>query len=988
MMRRSGAEWTSFRTARVGHLLGYLCLHHDRAVAREHLASLFWPEANEKRARQNLRSVIYFLRKAIESTRMDAESLLTVDRSTVRLNAEAACWIDVLAFQAKLQEAEHAASEMKLALLEAAVGLYREDFLADCYDDWCLRARERLRTLSGKALHELTLHYAMCGQPHEALRYGRAWLATDPLDENRHRHVMYLRYAVEGRHAALDQYEECRRTLRAELDVAPDGSTTDVAELIEADAATADVAQAIGLAGPDKPSALPSPLTSFVGRTGEMEAVKDLLSETRLLTLTGIGGVGKTRLAREIADALRGSYDDGVWWIGLEDLTEPALLPDAIASTLGIRQSAGQTLAQTLHGALQGKQMLLILDNLEHLIDESARVIEGLLHAAPRLTVLATSREPLGIHGEVHWDVPPLELPDPDRLPSSAEQLLEYDAIRLFCERTRSHVREFDLTPDNIREIVQICRYLDGIPLSIELATARTRALSLRDIHRRLDDRFQLLSGDHRTSIPRHRTLRATMDWSYELLSEHERLLLRRLTVFAGAFTLDAIEAICTGDDFPQEVVLDLLARLVAKSLVRVERDAEGWYHVLGTVKQYAWEKLTQSEDPESLRDRHLDYYVRLAREAEGALKGDEQRRWLEMLDRQADNVRAALQWALSAHRDEQGMALIAYVWRFWDMRGGFHEGRRWIDRALVALSGARIRDRARVLNAAGVLAFRQGDFEAARRHYQECLAALHDHNEEAQADVAMALNNLGMALRAQGEYARALRLHQRSLEIRRQRGSPWDVGMTLINIGNVHYAQGNYETAQTHHQQALDILRRLGDDWGIAIALGYQGLAAYARGDYERARSLLDESLTLRRALDDRHGIAGSLNNLANVALAEGAVDNASDRLAQSVRLFQDLGDQEGLADCLDGFARLRFEQGRFVLSTQLFAKEKAVRDAVGMPLVSFWTSAIVDYDHYIVQLRTKLGNDAFNRAWKRGMNLPLSIAIDAALSGDTPAE
>lgn len=985
MMRRPDAGWISFRTARVGHLLGYLCVHRHQAVSREHLASLFWPESTDKQARQNLRSIVYFLRQALEPTDADEGQILIVDRTTLQFRSDTPCWVDVLQFEAKLAEAERQSDDTSARCLSEAVELYQQDFLADCYDDWCLTERERLRSLHSHALQKLLHHYVARGEDRDALSYGQTALAVDPLDESLHRQVIALHYAIGGRSLALQHYRECQDILREELDVDPEPETIEIADLIEADGSVEDVFQTAGMARSRPPSTLPQRLTSFIGRESEIETIKRSLGDNRLLTLTGIGGVGKTRLARQVAEGLDDGYADGVWWVSLEDLSDAELVPDTIAAALGIRQPAGRTPERALRDALQGKQLLLVLDNLEHLIDESASMIERLLHGVRGLTVLATSREPLGIQGEAHWDVPPLEVPNPEDLPS-VDQLMAYDAVRLLCERTRMAVPDFELDAENACPVVRICHQLDGIPLSIELAAARTRAFSLDEIRQRLDDRFRLLSGDDRTTTPRHRTLRATMDWSHDLLSEDERTLLRRLAIFSGPFTLNAIEAVCADDVLPSDRILDLLARLVAKSLVMVERAECGWYYLLGTVKQYELDKLCECEDPMPLRDRHLAYYVSVAGEAEDALKGDQQQQWLEALDRQFENVRAALQWALSDRRDDAGMRLLASIWRFWDMRGGFNEGRRWIDQALRTFNGTQTRDRAHVLNAAGILAFRQGELPIARNRHQECLALQQDREDP--LGVAMSLNNLGMVLRAQGEYARALRLHEESLEIRRERGAPWDVAMTLINIGNVNYAQGNYDDARQCHRKALRILRELGDDWGIAIALGYQGLAAFATGDYATARKLLQESLELRETLDDRHGIAGALNSLANVALAEGDINDVAPMLERSVRIFEDLGDREGLADCLDAFARILFRKEAYALAAQLFAKEEALRDAIGAPRVSFWTSAIVDYDHYIVQLRQVLGNDAFNDAWQRGSNLPLTQAIERVCSGDATGQ
>jgi predicted ATPase len=398
------------------------------------------------------------------------------------------------------------------------------------------------------------------------------------------------------------------------------------------------------------PHNLPSALSSFVGRKKELAEVRRLLEDTRLLTLTGPGGCGKTRLALAAADELVGTFADGVWLMDLAPLADSSLVPQAVASTLGLREQPGRWLTETLSDNLASKRVLLVLDNCEHLVEACAELAESLLLFCPELRVLATSREPLGIAGEVAWPVPSLSLPDLRRAPN-IETLPRYESARLFVERTEAVKPTFAVTEQNAPLVAKICYRLDGIPLAIELAAARSKVLSVEEISERLDDCFALLSAGNRTALPRHRTLHATMDWSHDLLPEQERILFRRLSVFAGGFTLEAAESVCAGEHLERNEVLDLLSHLVDKSLVIVrEGVVETRYRLLETVRQYGRERLDASED--EVERRHADFFVGLAEEAEGELSGPDQARWLTLLQTEHDNLRAALSWSLGKKRD------------------------------------------------------------------------------------------------------------------------------------------------------------------------------------------------------------------------------------------------------------------------------------------------------------------------------------------------
>jgi non-specific serine/threonine protein kinase len=467
---------------------------------------------------------------------------------------------------------------------------------------------------------------------------------------------------------------------------------------------------------------LPAPLTSFIGRRREIAELVQLLPSTRLLTLTGAGGCGKTRLALEIARQVVLRFPDGAWLAELAPLGEPSLVAQTVASVFEARQAPNRTLVESLADQLRHRRTLLLLDNCEHVVASAAELAGTLLRAAPGLTILATSREALGIDGETRCRVPSLAMPDPlDIAPS--DDLLQYEAVRLLVDRAAAVGSTFAVTRDNAATVTEVCRRLDGIPLAIELAAARLKVLSIEQINERLDDRFRLLTRTDRTPIGRQRTLEATVEWSYELLPEEERRLLRRLSVFAGGWTLEAAEQVCAGDGIERENVLDLLTRLVDKSLVMVEDDEHGGrrYRCLETVRHYARERVRQSGESDSVAARHFGFFLELARRAEPELTRAEQLAWLETLQVEHDNLRGALEWRLASDRPAtDSLDLAATLYWFWMKRAYFAEAEQWLERALARdLEAAPVR-RAQVVMALGTIVFFQGGYARAERLLEE----------------------------------------------------------------------------------------------------------------------------------------------------------------------------------------------------------------------------------------------------------------------------
>ncbi len=675
---------------------------------------------------------------------------------------------------------------------------------------------------------------------------------------------------------------------------------------------------------------LPVQLTTFVGREREIEDVKRLLTRTRLLTLMGAGGAGKTRLAIQVAADLIEQFQKGVWLIELAPLADPGLVVQAVASTFEVREVAGRSLLDMLVDYLQSKSLLLVLDNCEHLVAACAHLASALLRACPNLKILATSREALGIAGEVTYHVPPLSRPDPRRL-LSIEQLAQFESVRLFVERGVYSQPRFALTDANAKAVAHICHRLDGIPLAIELAAARVKVLTVDQIAARLDDRFRLLTGGSRTGLPHHQTLRAAMDWSYDLLSEQERTLLRRLSVFAGGFHLEAVEAVCAGDGVDADGVLDLLANLVDKSLVMAEGlDGEIRYRLLETIRQYSLERLQESGEVAAIRGRHLDWYLGLAERAEPQLQGLDQMGWLERLEMEHDNLRAALEWTkVEASGTEVRLQLTGALHRFWAMRGYLSEGREWLE-GVVEMSTGASPVRARAIYGAGDLAFNQGDYGRAETLCAESLRLYRELDDK--VGIALSLNVLALLNRMQGDYARAAALLEESLTLCRGLGRRWILAETLYILGLTVRRQGDYARAKALLEESLTLWRQTGDKWGLARSLGSLGVVARLQGDYERARALHEESLTLSKELGHKSELAERLLSLGTVAQDQGDYARAIALYEECLLLSREQGYKLPGAVSLLNLGIVSHYQGDNERAKELVEEAKALLVALGV--------------------------------------------------------
>jgi predicted ATPase/DNA-binding CsgD family transcriptional regulator len=695
----------------------------------------------------------------------------------------------------------------------------------------------------------------------------------------------------------------------------------------------------------------PLGLTSFVGREREISELERLLADgARLLTLTGPGGSGKTRLASALALEVVEGFEDGVWWVDLAPVLDPDLVPQAVAKVLNVPETPGRSLTDAIAEDLRELEILIVLDNCEHLVEACALLAEALLRACRGLVVLATSREALGIAGEKNFPVPPLSLPDPEHLRTS-ENLAKYEAIKLFVDRARAVAPDFRLTEANAPGVATLCERLDGMPLAIELAAARVRVLSVEQISSRLDESFDLLAGDNRTASPRQRTLGAAMDWSHDLLSEKERILFRRLSVFAGGFTLDGAEAVCVGEGVEPEEVIDLLSDLVAKSLVVVaERDGAARYRLLETVRQYASDKLEGSREAERVRERHARYYLALAEAAESEL--EEQEAWLLRLEAEHANFRAVLSWALypqdevSEARAELGLRLAASLaeGRFWNAYGP-NEGQGWLEKAL-ARSDASPEDlRAKAFSHAGFLAIWHGDYQRSAALLEEAMALYKELGDK--PGVATSIFQLGNMAWHAGDHKRGRALRLEAEALRLELADPQAIGLLLYFLGMAAVAEGDHDLVMALSEEGLELNRELGDLRGMAMCLTLLGVSALEQRDHERAAALYEEDLRLLRQLKDKTGTAYGLRGMA-------------------------------------GAAALRGDAAR---AARLWGTAEAVGEAIGLPLSPFDR---IHPDYEALLNTARLGDEAtWEAALAEGRTMTPEEAIEYALTSEqtTPA-
>jgi predicted ATPase/DNA-binding SARP family transcriptional activator len=900
--------------------------------------------------------------------------------------------------------------------LRVALGEWRGPALADfVYEPFAgpeiaRLDRHRLTALEDRIEADLAL-----GRHAELADELAALVEAEPLRE-RFWELRLVALHRSGRRAeALQAFDRAREVFWSELDVEPGPELTRIADAVRAGEPGA-------VPGPDdeRPDVLPIIRTSFVGREADLADVGRLVDAGHLVTLVGSAGCGKTRLAIEVARRRLEASPDRVGLVELAGLTDPRLVPRAVASTLGLHVGPGIAPVDAVAATLCRRRLLLILDNCEHVLDAAASLVARLLESCPDVRVLATSQEPLGIAGEQVYPIAPLSTPVGE---VSVESLLEAPATRLFVDRASAAMPGFDVGPSDAATIARICARLDGIPLAIELAATRVRLLDLAELERRLDDRFSLLTNGDRAGPARHRTLEATIDWSHGLLSGPEQALFARLAVFAGGFTLEAAEAVCPSDDAERATVLGTLGRLVDRSLVNRSDGPSGAvrFGLLETIRAYASDRLVGAPGAAALRARHAECFTELAETAAVRLPSPDQGAWLLRLRLEQDNIRSAISWSIGAGRRETALRLAYALWLYWELDGSPAEGVRWLEAALESVASVPEVLRAKARVAAGFMALDIGEHDRAKGH---ALAAVEMSERTGDAhgvamarhllgavamftgdqrlastelhaaldrfrdlgdrlNVAWTLHHIGQMLRMEGRFASARSAHEESLELYRLEGAELRTAYALWRLGIVAGHLDDDRTAAARCGEALALFTAMDDASGVAHVTATMGDLARIGGDIVAASDAYVRSLATFKELCDRRCIASSLKNLGVTAQARGDRSTARGLFEESLRLRIELNDPAGIAECLAGMAGLELSEGRADEAARLLGAAAAMRSALGVVPWMGDEQALADD---AASARAALGPEGFESAWQAGGSLDRDAAVELALSSGAP--
>ena len=947
-------------------LLARLLLSANQVVSADRLAEDLWSGSPPPHSTATLRVYISRLRRVLGR---HADILLT-QAPGYRLNVTDD-QLDALRFERLIAaaEADMAAGRASAAAvtLREALDLWRGPALSDVADMAFAQAdATRLEEARLTALENRVDADLACGR-HASLVAELDGLApSHPLRERLTGQRILALYRSGRQAAALSAYAELRDRLADELgiDPSPDlrrlherilrqdpdldwypAEVTDTAEdaravspVSGAEPRPATGARAENGEPPRQPDAAPVPglpteTTSFIGREAELDTIEELLRLSRIVTLTGPGGCGKSRLALRAGAQASGRYPNGVWLVELAPVSRADLVIPAVALALSAREEPGRTLLGSVTAQLRDTEGLLIVDNCEHVIDAAAGMIATLLRGCPRLRILATSQTRLGVPGEATWPVPPLTVPAPGvRDPKVAA---EVESVRLFCDRAALARPGFSLTSDNVEAVSEICRQLDGIPLAIELAAARISALTPAQLSARLGNRFRLLTGGSRASLPRHRTLEAAIEWSHDLLNETEQVCFRRMAVFAGGCTMDAVEAVCPDEALPSDVVFETVTALIDRSLLTTEeRFGSMRYGMLESIHQYALGRLAAAGEVTAMRRRHLAWLLDFAGQAD--LDGPDQAAWLDLLDAERDNFRAGLERSLAPvdrnpERDPAlALELAGALAPFWLVRGPVAVARSTLDAALTAAGpGADQRLRAIALDGAGQLASVQADQTAQRAYQEESLAIWRELGDDSR--IASSLGGLGSVAHIQGEYAAAQAMYTEALDLAERAGDAQQMGQALSGLGRLALHQDDQDSATKYYTESMARFREMGDLRRATLILGNLGVVAINMGDLELAERRLTEHLDNARRLGDRKLISGALTNLGLVAYRAGDLDRAAALHQQALELSGQLGDRRLEVVALGNLGLVAARRENYVAAAQFWLRSLDLSEAVG---------------------------------------------------------
>lgn len=962
----------SLRSARSLFLL--LLITRGHAIPKERVLDVLWPESSPDVARNALYKALHLLRRVLEPDLASARHSVYIDSrgDTIRIAPDVDVWVDADVCEQQLHAAQGAAPAERRQLLREAVQLYGGELLpTDPYEDWPVARRESLRQSWEGAVLDLAALDLEAGEPQASVPPLELLLALDPTVEAAHRALMRGYIAAGQRDRALRQYERCAASIKNELGLPPEKETQELYAAIKASPAppTTRTPLVSGVF-----NNLPTPPTPIVGRDREIDVLTGTLwrQDVRLVTLTGPGGVGKTRLAIEVASRLIDDHADGIAFIPLAAVRKPGLVLQSIVSTLGIGEEQGPSPAATLTAWLRPREMVLVLDNFEQVLD-AAGEIGNLLANCPSLTILVTSRERLQLRGEYLHEVPPLAVPRPDRLPAPP-MLARFGSVVLFAQHMQRIDSDFAVTSANSEIVGAICSHLEGLPLAIELAAAGARFYPLESLRARLTSRLDI-QEELRDLPARQRTLRATFDWSHDLLSPEEQMVFRRLGPAIGGLSLESAEAIC-GHDVPR--IEAHLQSLAEKHLVRWERTDRGpRITMLETIREYALERLHESGEDASIRGGHACHFLTLADHAESHLVGTDQLAWFERLETEQGNLRAALEWALAQPGEIGPRAVLAAagLWRYWWRRGLINEGISWLERALER-SDVESRLRSRVLLSLARLYEARSNYARAEALINEALPI--SRRIDDQPRVAKALSALGEIAEDRADFQQASQLHHQALAIYRDRGLRRESAGSLNKLATVDYFRGDFESAILLWKEALAIVQELGDHSAAGILLGNLGAAAMANGNIAQAVELHEENLSVARQLKDPASIGRALCNLAeakqlqgdssidtllmealelhretydkqseittltlmaNSSLIRKDTQHAATYYAESLALCETIGDRATMANIalLERIARLALESGQPDSAAHLLGASEAFREELGTPMMPY---------------------------------------------------
>jgi predicted ATPase/class 3 adenylate cyclase len=771
-----------------------------------------------------------------------------------------------------------------------------------------------------------------------------------------------------------------------------------------------------------RPNNLPVQLTTFIGREKEMSDIKELLIKTHLLTLIGSGGTGKTRIALQSAAEMIDDFENGVWFVDLAPLLQPELLPQTLAEVLDVSEDPKRDLSETISEFIKDKEMLIILDNCEHLIEAVCKLSEKLLQSSLKLKIIATSREALRITGEQTLSILSLSLPDPEK-DNTLEKLTKFESVRLFLDRAVAVNQNFKVTDANAKVLAGICHHLDGIPLAIELASARVKVLTLEKINERLNDRFKLLTGGERTALPRQQTLKSLIDWSYDLLSEPEKILWRRLAAFSGGWTMDAAEEVCSGALINKDDILDLLNNLIEKSIIIFD-ERKDRYRMLETIKQYGQEKLKEVSEQDLMKNKHLLYYTELAEFIKPKLIGPELKKELNKLEEDYSNYQSALTWSIEENKRQEGPRLAVVLCKYWHIRGFIFEGRRWLDSVLQQRDDIPKPILASILNYLGVFDYAQGEYDKAQTELEDALELRKESGDN--KSIVDGLNVLGLLAYDKGEFDKAQKLHEECLKLQREIGDKLGIAISINNLGlifqdrknveNEKYAQSLYneglqlfrefgdtrrtatflhflgnvffdkkefDTAKKYYEESLDLFRELGNTRPIAYSLGSLSNLAKNEGDYLKAKSLFEESLSLTEQIGDKMGMSINLTNLGEIFFYLGDYEKSYSLLKKGLTILLELGNHIFISINVLEFVQLILRNNDFATSVVLLG---AIEKALSSKGVVFETETLNKYEKTIALLRDKLTEEEFNKYMKEGEALSLEKAAETAIRKANP--